>query len=509
MAESNLRPVQNFVGNEFVTTASSWIDVTDPSKGTAITQVVDSTAAEVNQIIDVADAAFPSWSNTTMKYRAGLMLKLHALIRDNADELADIIVREGGKNKTEALADVAKGNETVEYACSLPQIAQGKYLEVSGGITCRDERVPLGVVACIVPFNFPLMVPMWTVPIALVMGNCVVLKPSEKVPLTMRRVCDFFIQAGFPKGVFNTTNGTAPVVNALIDNPKVSAISFVGSCKIAEIVANRCHALHKRVISLGGAKNHLVALPDANLEQTATDVVASSFGCCGQRCMAASVLLIVDPDDSDTLLKAVVETAGSLKPGTQPGQVGPLIDKAAAERACQYLEQSESKYGSEILLDGRKLLKNGPGGGEWLGPTIVKINDPSDPIMHDEVFSPVLSVLKVKTADEAVKIENANPHGNAACVYTRSGGAAEDLIKRFRAAMLGVNVGIPVPREPFSFSGLYGTRSRFGDSGDITGDGAIEFFSTRRKVTTRWGERASAAYKGAKVADAANFNGQS
>jgi len=368
--------------------------------------------------------------------------------------------------------------------------------------------VPLGVVASIVPCNFPLMVPMWTTPIALVMGNCVILKPSEQVPMTMRRVCDLFVQAGFPKGVFQTVNGTSAVCTSLINNPTIKAVTFVGSTKVAEIVATEAHKLHKRVLSLGGAKNHLVALPDANVEQTAVDVVVSSMGCCGQRCMAAANLLVVDPDGtSGPLVDRIVELSKNLKAGQDKGELGPLINPASLEKVLKYIRESEEKYGGEILVDGRNWSH--PDKGNWVGATVIKIKDRKDPAMHDEIFGPVLSIIVVKTIEEALEIENANPYGNAACVYTRSGGFAEQIIPRFRAAMLGVNVGIPVPREPFTFGGLYGTHSKYGD-GDITGDGAMEFFSTRRKVTVRWGEAFSTNIAKCKKteADAANFAGK-
>jgi methylmalonic acid semialdehyde dehydrogenase len=509
---ASIKPVTNFVNNEhLVRSGGSWVDITDPATGDVVTQVMDSTAAELAEVVDAAQAAFAAWSGKTMKARAAIMMKLHYLINENAQELAELIVIENGKNIAEALADVAKGNETVEWACSLPQVAQGKMLEVSGGITCRDDRLPLGVVAAVVPCNFPLMVPMWTSPIALVMGNCVILKPSEQVPMTMRRVCDLFVQAGFPKGVFQTVNGTASVVSGLIDNPKIKAVTFVGSTKIAEVVATRAHKLHKRVLSLGGAKNHLVALPDAILEQTAVDSVVSAMGCCGQRCMAAANLVIVDPDNSSgPLVARIVQLAGALKAGQGKGELGPLINKASQDKVLRYITESKEKYGSEILLDGRDWAKKEKG--HWVGATVIKIKDMKDPAMHEEIFGPVLCVITVKTVDEAIEIENANPYGNAACVYTRNGGYAEQLINRFRAGMLGVNVGIPVPREPFTFGGLYGTLSKFGD-GDITGDGAMEFFSTRRKVTVRWGDSFSTNLQ-AKVAktvtadgDKANFAG--
>jgi acyl-CoA reductase-like NAD-dependent aldehyde dehydrogenase len=362
-------------------------------------------------------------------------------------------------------------------------------------------------VGCIVPFNFPVMVPLWTVPIALVTGNTVVLKPSEKVPSAMLRVAELFKEAGLPDGAFNIVNGTAPVCTALINHPDVRAISFVGSSKVAKIVANSCHALHKRVLALGGAKNHLIALPDCTTMMCAKDITASYAGCAGQRCMAASVLIIVDTDGGeagDKLLQAIKDTSAALDLGQAAGQVGPLIDDLAVARVDKYVKRT-IEQGGECVLDGRGATP--PAGcskGAWCKPTILVHKSHLDDAMQDEIFAPVLSVLRVKTWEEAIAVENANPHGNAASIYTEQGAAAEWFTKRFTAAMLGVNIGIPVPREPFSFGGLYGTDSKFGDM-DTTGDGAVEFFTNRIKITSKWAP-ITAEIAGLPV-DVANFDG--
>lgn len=368
------------------------------------------------------------------------MLKFHSLIKAHADELSDLIVLENGKNKTEALADVAKGNETVEYACSLPQVAQGKILGVSSGnIFCRDEKRPLGVCVSIVPFNFPFMVPMWTIPIALVLGNTFVLKPSEKVPLTMLRVASLLKEAGLPKGVFNMVNGTKDAVEALIDHPSVSAVTFVGSSPIAKIVSTRCRALHKKCTALGGAKNHLIALPDCDLESASSDIVVSFAGCAGQRCMAASVLLTVEgKNDSEKkhqekLLQKIIEKASKIQPGTKPGQMGPVIDQISHTRIMNYIDQAQSKHGAKILLDGRTWSSSM--GGSWIGPTIILHSSPQDTLMKEEAFGPVLSIYSPQTWNECIQIENGNPFGNAACVYTQNGGKADWFCQRFRASM--------------------------------------------------------------------------
>jgi malonate-semialdehyde dehydrogenase (acetylating)/methylmalonate-semialdehyde dehydrogenase len=332
--------------------------------------------------------------------------------------------------------------------------------------------------------SFPFMVPMWTCPIALVMGNTVICKPSEKVPMTMHRIAELMQEAGIPPGVFSLVNGLKETSEALIDHPDVKAVTFVGSSPVAELVSTRCRALQKRCTSLGGAKNHLIALTDCELESAASDICVSFAGCAGQRCMAASVLLLVGGGEQDGLLAKVVELASKIEPGSKQGQMGPVIDDASYQKIMNYIALAE-KDGAEILLDGRLWNKKDGCKGNWVGPTIIKHKQSTDKTMQEEVFGPVLSVYAVSTWEEAIAIENNNPFGNAACIYTTSGGNAEWFLDRFRASMLGVNIGIPVPREPFSFGGLYGTRSKFGDM-DITGDAAVEFFSNRIKVTGKW-----------------------
>jgi methylmalonic acid semialdehyde dehydrogenase len=481
--------VKNFINGNFVdpsSDATEHVNIVSPSTGETLARVPLCKKTDVDLAVEAGNAAFPYWSGLTIKQRGAIMFKFHSLVNKNIQELAEIIVKENGKNITEALADVAKGNETVEWACALPELAPGRKLMVSGGINCEELRVPLGVVAAIVPFNFPAMVPMWTVPISLCVGNCVILKPSEKVPLTMMRMIDFMIEAGVPPGVFQVVQGGADVVTSMCDHPDIAAVTFVGSSKVAEIVSKRCHAVNKRVLALGGAKNHLIALPDCDTTMAARDIVASFAGCAGQRCMAASALLVVDNSDDDInnneLIANVVANTAKLVAGTGPGQVGPVIDNFSKERIVGYINEAEAN-GAKILLDGRSWASKSTG--SWVGPTIIYHHNKSDRAMHEEIFGPVLSIHRVKTWNEAIEIENGNPYGNAACIYTEKGGNAQWFLKRFRASMLGVNIGIPVPREPFSFGGLYGTRSKFGDC-DITGDGAMEFFTNRIKITSKW-----------------------
>ncbi|KAJ3111298.1 hypothetical protein HDU96_005806 [Phlyctochytrium bullatum] len=502
------RLLENFVDNAYVaahqsdvgalTDTSRHLPVTSPATGEVIAYCPLSTKEDVELAVASAKKAFEGWSNRTVKDRVQIIIRFHNLVVQHADELADLIVLEHGKvrripfliessivnrlsqTKTEALADVAKGNETVEYAMSLPQLTQGKILEVSRGVTCSDRRLPLGVVTSIVPFNFPFMVPMWTLPIAIALGNTMVLKPSEKVPLTMNRVMGLLREAGLPPGVVNLVNGGAETATLLVDHPDIKAATFVGTSRVADLLEKRGRALGKRVLALGGAKNHLVAYPDCNIEMASQDIVNSFTGCSGQRCMAASVLLTIGSQPA--LLTRIVEKAGALIAGqTGQGDVGPVIDKASQDKILGYIEQAE-KTGAEVLLDGRGWA-TARKEGWWVGPTVLLHKGKGEPALCDEIFGPVLSVLVVESKEEAIAIENGNPYGNAAAIYTSDGGVAEWFYKRFSAGMIGVNIGVPVPREPFSFGGI--NSSRFGDS-DITGEGAINFFTYVKKVTTKW-----------------------
>ncbi|KAJ3311272.1 hypothetical protein HDV04_004181 [Boothiomyces sp. JEL0838] len=476
--------ITNFINNEYTPVAGDKIPVHSPGSGKTIAHVQLSTQDQVNDAVEKAHTAFLAWSNRTVKDRVQYLIRFHQLVIKHKDELADLIVLEHGKTKEEALAEIAKGNETVEFALSLPQLILGHYLEVSRGVYCQDVRRPHGVVVSIVPFNFPFMVPMWTLPIAIATGNTFILKPSEKVPLTMNKTMELIKEAGFPEGVVNIVNGTVNTVQLLCDHPKTKAITFVGTSHVAELLSHRCRLLNKRIIALGGAKNHLIASKDCNIDMASSDIVASFTGCSGQRCMAASVLLTLGKQPE--LLDAIVAKAKALQPG-QAGKsaMGPVIDIASRDKIVRYIEESE-KSGAQILLDGRTWLKDEKlvaTGGFWVGPTVILHKNKQDKALHDEIFGPVISIYECENQEEAIAIENANPYGNAACIYTNSGAIAEWFTKRFSAGMIGVNIGVPVPREPFSFGGI--NRSKFGDF-DITGHGGMEFFTSLRKTTTKW-----------------------
>jgi malonate-semialdehyde dehydrogenase (acetylating)/methylmalonate-semialdehyde dehydrogenase len=363
-----------------------------------------------------------------------------------------------------------------------PNIGSGNIQDVSTGITCQDKRNPVGVLVSICPFNFPAMVPMWTVPIAIACGNCVVIKPSEKVPFTITRMVEIMYEAGLHAGVVSVVHGGKSVVNSLITHPLVSAVTFVGSTPVAELVYKAAVSNGKRAICLGGAKNHLVVMPDAHLEQSATDILNSFAGSAGQRCMAASVLVLCG-EGSEQVVPILIEKASKIKPGqTGPGEIGPVIDSAAVHRISKYIEASETTYNAKILLDGRKWT-NSQKSGFWVGPTIIEHSSLDDPALTNEIFGPVISVIRVANLQEAIKRINDSQYGNAACIYTSSGPWADVFSRTVNVGMIGVNVGVPVPREPFSFGGT--KRSKFG-IGDITGDGLVEFCTVRTKITTKW-----------------------
>jgi malonate-semialdehyde dehydrogenase (acetylating)/methylmalonate-semialdehyde dehydrogenase len=473
--------VQNYVGGAFVAPTVPVVDVYDPSSGEVISRVPLSSAREVDAAVASARGPRPEWAATPIKERVQVFFRYKALLEHHIDELAALVTEENGKTAGEARAEVLKAAELTEFACSLPQIVTGEVLEVSRGVECRVERFPVGVVASVTPFNFPNMVPNWSIPNAIVLGNCVVLKPSELVPLSARRIAELLAEAGLPAGVLQIVHGGQQAVEALCDHPDVGALSFVGSTKIAKVVYRRATGNLKRCLALGGAKNHLIVVPDADREMTASNVVASMSGCAGQRCMAASVMVAVS--ETDHIIARMVEHARAMVPGRD---VGPVISAAARERITRYIDDAEAA-GATVLVDGRGARVPGREGGYFLGPTIIDHVTPDMAIAREEVFGPVLAIVRARDVDEALAVENASPYGNAASVFTESGGVARRVMERASAGMVGVNVGVPVPREPFSFGGW--NDSKFG-AGDITGRGSIEFWTQAKKMTTKWNREA-------------------
>jgi malonate-semialdehyde dehydrogenase (acetylating)/methylmalonate-semialdehyde dehydrogenase len=413
-----------------------------------------------------------------IKERTAILLTIRNLLSRDLDRLSHSAARECGKTVGEARAEVLKGIEVLEFATSLQNGDLGGALEVSRGVTCEYRREALGVTVGVTPFNFPAMVPMWMIPISIAMGNAFVLKASDKVPFTPCILADLFAEAGLPPGVFSLLQGGKDVVDALIAHPLVTAVAFVGSSPVARSVYTTATAQGKRALCLGGAKNHLIVAPDADPRVTIDGVVSSFTGCAGQRCMAASVMVAVG--EAEQLIPEIVEAAGRIRLGED---MGALIDAAALTRISSAIARAEQQGGS-LLLDGRKVpAPTGYEGGFWLAPTIIGDATPAMECAQCELFGPVLTIVKVKTLDEALALDARSPFGNATSIFTSSGGVARYVADNSSSGMIGINIGVPVPREPFSFGGT--KESRFGH-GDITGAGGVEFWSNRKKITTKW-----------------------
>ncbi|MCC6645278.1 MAG: CoA-acylating methylmalonate-semialdehyde dehydrogenase [Polyangiaceae bacterium] len=465
------------------------LDVTSPRDGSLLARVPMCGRAEVDLAVAAAKRAQPAWAKTPMKERATRLFALRALLLAHLDELADTCAKESGKTVAEGRAEVLKGVEVVEFALSLQNLDHGASMQVSRGVTCELRREPLGVVAGIVPFNFPAMVPMWMFPIAIAVGNAFVMKPSEKVPITLCRVAELFAEAGLPPGIFSLVHGGADVAVALTEHPDVAAIGFVGSTAVARRVYELGTRHDKRVLALGGAKNHLLAVPDADPDITVQGVVDSFTGCAGQRCMAASVLVAVG--DADALVARIVERARAIELG---GGMGAIIDEASRARIVAAIAEAEAD-GAKVLLDGRAARPADPAlaGGTWLGPTILDQVRPEQAIRHHEVFGPVLAIVRAPTLKDALRLQAESEYGNACSVFTTSGAVAEYVAEHATAGMIGVNIGVPVPREPFSFGGT--KASKFGQ-GDITGESGVELWSNLKKITRKWEAQPDATWMG-------------
>jgi malonate-semialdehyde dehydrogenase (acetylating) / methylmalonate-semialdehyde dehydrogenase len=453
------------------------ITVQSPLDGSTIGSVPVAGADVVDSAVKAAAAAFTGWSETPVKDRVQVLFRFKHLVETDINDIADLVSRENGKTYGEAKAEIEKGLEVTEFATSLPQIYQQDLLEVGRGVDCMTRRYPLGVVAGITPFNFPAMVPLWMIPIAIGTGNTFIHKPSEQVPLTPNILGDYLLRSGLPKGVFNVVHGDKTTVEAIVNHPAIKAIGFVGSSAVAKIVYEKGTLAGKRVLALGGAKNHLIVMPDADPDITAGNVVASAFGCAGQRCMAASVLILVGK--CDHILERIIAEAQQVKAGVNLGSV---ISPAAKERIEGYITRAE-KNGATLLVDGRNASVKGKENGTYVNPTLIEGVEADNECACDEIFGPVLTVLRVNSLEEALAIENTNPYGNAAAIYTSNGGTARYFSDKASAGMIGVNIGVPVPREPFSFGGW--NNSRYG-YGDITGMDGVRFWTNVKKITQKW-----------------------
>ena len=476
-----IKKINNFIKGRFENSTSKTIPVWNPQNGEKLTTVTCSSKKELNKAVSSAKSAFYKWSNLTLKERVDVFYEFRNELKNNITSLANSICQENGKTFEEARAEILKGIELTEFACSMPQIIHDEIQEVSRGVECRSSHVPLGIVASITPFNFPIMVPMWTIPNAIVLGNCMILKPSEQTPVGASKIAELLKKSGLPDGVFNVINGNKNIVEAICDHEDISAISFVGSTKIAKNVYQRTTSNFKRCLSLGGAKNHLIVLPDANEEMASNDIIASMSGCAGQRCMAASAMLGVGKIDS--IINKIASKAKTIVAGKNLGSV---ISEEAKIRIEKYIEEAE-KNGAKIILDGRGVKVSGKENGYYVGPTILDHVKPEMKIAQEEVFGPVLAIIRTNEIDEAIAIENNSQYGNASSVYTQDGSLANYVTERVSAGMVGVNIGVPVPREPFSFGGW--NESRFG-VGDITGKSSINFWTQLKKRTSKWNQSA-------------------
>ncbi|MEZ4336517.1 MAG: CoA-acylating methylmalonate-semialdehyde dehydrogenase [Sandaracinaceae bacterium] len=470
---------KNLIGGEWQDPSNGKrIDVISPYTGKAIGTVPMSDASDVDRAVEAAKKAQIAWRETPLRERTQILFNFRQIVLDRIDDLSHLAAAECGKTVAEAKAGVLKGVEIIEFASSLQNMDAGSALEVSRGVTCETRREPLGVVAGISPFNFPAMVPMWMYPTALTLGNAFILKPSEKVPLTADLSGQLLLEAGFPPGVFSIVHGGKETVEALCDHPGIEAVGFVGSTPIAKAVYSRATANGKRALALGGAKNHFIVVPDADPDITVDGVVRSFTGCAGQRCMAASLMVAVG--DCDHLIEKIIAHTKSLELGVD---MGAIIEQGAHDRLRNDLEQAVGE-GAKLVVDGRGIAApEGYESGYWLAPSILDGATFDMECANRELFGPILSIVHVKTIQEAVALQSKSPFGNAYSVFTTRGATARYVIENSEAAMVGVNIGVPVPREPFSFGGT--KDSKFG-SHDMTGWGGVELWSKTKKITSKW-----------------------
>ncbi|WP_119729329.1 CoA-acylating methylmalonate-semialdehyde dehydrogenase [Thermomonospora amylolytica] len=462
-------------------------DIHDPATGRTTGKVDFASSEEVNAAVAAARAAFPGWRDASLARRTAVLFRFRELLAAHRDELAALISSEHGKVVSDAAGEVARGLEVVEFACGIPHLLKGGFSEnVSGRVDAYSILQPLGVVAGITPFNFPAMVPMWMFPVAIACGNTFVLKPSEKDPSASVRLAELWADAGLPDGVFNVVHGDKAAVDGLLEHPDVKAVSFVGSTPIARYVYETAARHGKRVQALGGAKNHMVVLPDADLDLAADAAVSAGFGSAGERCMAISVVVAVDPV-GDRLLDRIRERVADLRvgPGDDPrSQMGPLVTREHRDKVASYIDGAREQ-GATVAVDGREVEVEGAehADGFWLGPTVLDHVTPEMDAYRDEIFGPVLSVVRVGSYDEAMALIAANPYGNGTAIFTNDGGAARRFQNEVEVGMVGINVPIPVPMAYYSFGGW--KDSLFGDS-HAHGMEGVHFYTRTKAVTARW-----------------------
>lgn len=477
----------HFVGGKHVAgTSKRYGDVWNPSTGRVKDRVVLATAADLNSAVEVARQAQPGWASTNPQRRARVLMRFVDLVNSEMDSLAALLSSEHGKTIIDAKGDIQRGVEAVEFYCGIPHLMKGEFTDGAGpSIDMYSMRQPLGVVAAITPFNFPGMIPLQKIAPAIACGNALILKPSERNPGVPLRFAELLIEAGLPPGIMNVVNGDKEVVDAILDNPVVQAVGFIGSTSIAEYIYKRGAANGKRVQAFGGAKNHMVIMPDADIGHAVDALIGASYGSAGERCMAISVAVPVGRDTADRLVEQLIPRVQGLKvgPAHDPNaDYGPLVTKAALDRVTSYVESGLNE-GADLVVDGRGLKLQGYEDGFYLGGCLFDRVTPEMKIYKEEIFGPVLSVLRTENYEEALKIVDEHEYGNGVAIFTRDGDAARDFASRVNVGMVGINVPIPVPLAYYTFGGW--KRSSFGDLNNHGADG-VRFYTKTKTVTTRW-----------------------
>ena len=483
--------VNHLINGELTAGTGRHADVFNPSTGEVSKQVALADRATIQQAIDSAKSAFPAWRKTPAAKRAQVMFRFKQLLEDHEAAIAKLISEEHGKTLEDAAGELKRGIENVEFACGAPQILKGEYSRnVGPDIDAWSDLQPIGVVAGITPFNFPAMVPLWMYPLAIVCGNCFILKPSERDPSSTLYIAQLLLEAGLPKGVLNVVHGDKEAVDALIAAPEVKALSFVGSTPIAEYIYSEGTKRGKRVQALGGAKNHAVLMPDADLDNAVSALMGAAYGSCGERCMAISVAVCVGDQVADALVEKLTPQIKALKigAGTSCGlDMGPLVTAAARDKVKGYIDAGVAQ-GASLVVDGRDLVVSGNESGYFVGGTLFDNVTPEMTIYSDEIFGPVLCIVRVGSLEAAMQLINDHEYGNGTCIFTRDGEAARLFVDEIEVGMVGVNVPLPVPVSYHSFGGW--KRSLFGDLHAYGPDG-VRFYTRKKAVTQRWPQRAS------------------
>ncbi|MGG4491282.1 CoA-acylating methylmalonate-semialdehyde dehydrogenase [Metabacillus idriensis] len=482
---THIQTLKNYIGGQWIESLSSQtLPVPNPATDEVMAFVPLSAKEDLDYAVKTAEAAFENWSQTPVPKRARILFKYQQLLVDHWDELALLITKENGKSYKEAYGEVQRGIECVEFAAGAPTLMMGKQLpDIASNIESGMFRYPVGVVGGITPFNFPMMVPCWMFPLAIACGNTFVLKPSERTPLLANRLAELFKEAGLPDGVFNLVHGAHDVVNGMLEHPGIPAISFVGSQPVAEHVYKTAAANGKRVQALAGAKNHSIVMPDAKLDEAVRQIVNAAYGSAGERCMACSVVVAVG-DVADELIGKLVQHANKIKIGNGLDEevfLGPVIRKEHKERTERYIEAGEDE-GAILIRDGRK--DTAESNGYFIGPTIFDKVTTDMKIWKEEIFAPVLSIVRVKDLKEAIELSNKSDFGNGACLFTQDGSSVRYFREKIQAGMLGVNIGVPAPMAFFPFSGW--KNSFYGDL-HANGSDGVEFYTKRKMVTAHWG----------------------